>query len=299
MIAWGRGWLWRPCPCPCPCPALVPPAHTRRPSPACPTSTRRQLNLQADRQGRSVDFAAAFAGSELKAAADKELEQLLVEAEEMGERVAGRAGFAAGRQRWGAPGGQGRPAGGQAAAVPPPTHPPTHTSTHAPPPPADEATEKDMAVKRETVTPFWWALKTLFKVGVEEALSARAGPAAAGPPHPSRAAAAARWSALHGHALSSSSLHVGTAMRYHSVFCSTVPPRTTGPLTTWAHASPTSSSFREQGCPLLPVCLLLACGLLPACSPHACGLLAPALARQAAAACRPLAALRAGPLMHA
>ncbi|EFN51572.1 hypothetical protein CHLNCDRAFT_140061 [Chlorella variabilis] len=68
------------------------------------------LTTQADRQGRSVDFAAAFAGSELKAAADKELEQLLVEAEEM-----------------------------------------------------DEATEKDMAVKRETVTPFWWALKTLFK----------------------------------------------------------------------------------------------------------------------------------------
>lgn len=117
MIAWGRGWLWRPCPCPCPCPALVPPAHTRRPSPACPTSTRRQLNLQADRQGRSVDFAAAFAGSELKAAADKELEQLLVEAEEMGERVAGRAGFAAGRQQ-------------QYHHLP--THQLTHQPTHLP-----------------------------------------------------------------------------------------------------------------------------------------------------------------------
>lgn len=34
-----------------------------------------------------------------------------------------------------------------------------------PPPPdhADEATRKDLAVKRETVTPFWWALRTLLR----------------------------------------------------------------------------------------------------------------------------------------
>lgn len=29
--------------------------------------------------------------------------------------------------------------------------------------PADEATRKDLAVRRETVTPFWWALRTLLK----------------------------------------------------------------------------------------------------------------------------------------
>jgi hypothetical protein len=32
-------------------------------------------------------------------------------------------------------------------------------------PPADDETRADLAVKRETVTPFWWALKTLLKVG--------------------------------------------------------------------------------------------------------------------------------------
>ena len=29
---------------------------------------------------------------------------------------------------------------------------------------ADDETRADLAVKRETVTPFWWALRTLLKV---------------------------------------------------------------------------------------------------------------------------------------
>lgn len=32
------------------------------------------------------------------------------------------------------------------------------------PPPADEATRADLAVKRSTVTTFWWGFRTLFKV---------------------------------------------------------------------------------------------------------------------------------------
>jgi hypothetical protein len=31
-------------------------------------------------------------------------------------------------------------------------------------PAADEETKRDLAVKRETVTPFWWALKTWARV---------------------------------------------------------------------------------------------------------------------------------------
>ena len=31
-------------------------------------------------------------------------------------------------------------------------------------PTADDATRADLAVRRDTVTPFWWGLKTLFKV---------------------------------------------------------------------------------------------------------------------------------------
>ena len=40
------------------------------------------------------------------------------------------------------------------------THQPplTHTLT------ADEATRKDLAVKKDTVTPSWWAIRKLFKV---------------------------------------------------------------------------------------------------------------------------------------
>lgn len=30
---------------------------------------------------------------------------------------------------------------------------------------ADEATRRDLAVRRDTVTPFWWGLRTLLKVG--------------------------------------------------------------------------------------------------------------------------------------
>ncbi|KAL4421764.1 hypothetical protein ABPG77_009747 [Micractinium sp. CCAP 211/92] len=68
------------------------------------------LTTQADRQGRAGDFAAAYAKSELKAAADAEIERQLALASDL-----------------------------------------------------DEATRADLAVTRETVTPFWWALRTLLK----------------------------------------------------------------------------------------------------------------------------------------
>ncbi|KAL4428045.1 hypothetical protein ABPG75_002134 [Micractinium tetrahymenae] len=68
------------------------------------------LTTTADRQGRAADLADAYAKSELKAAADSEVERQLGMASDL-----------------------------------------------------DEATRKDLAVKRETVTPFWWALRTLLK----------------------------------------------------------------------------------------------------------------------------------------
>lgn len=68
------------------------------------------LTVQADRQGRSGDFAAAYESSEFKSAADSDIARLLAKAEDL-----------------------------------------------------DDATKADLAVRRETVTPFWWALKTLFK----------------------------------------------------------------------------------------------------------------------------------------
>ncbi|KAL4431462.1 hypothetical protein ABPG75_006718 [Micractinium tetrahymenae] len=68
------------------------------------------LTTQADRQGRAADFGAAYAKSELKTAAEAEIERQLAMASDL-----------------------------------------------------DEATRADLAVKRETVTPFWWALRTLLK----------------------------------------------------------------------------------------------------------------------------------------
>lgn len=68
------------------------------------------LTTTADRQGRAGELADAYQKSELKAAADAEVERQLSMASDL-----------------------------------------------------DEATRKDLAVRRETVTPFWWALRTLLK----------------------------------------------------------------------------------------------------------------------------------------
>jgi hypothetical protein len=64
--------------------------HVARTQPWCPPegATLRLPRLlpaaQADRQGRSGDFAAAFAKSELKAEADREIEKLLAQSSDLG-----------------------------------------------------------------------------------------------------------------------------------------------------------------------------------------------------------------------
>ncbi len=125
--------------------------------------------LQADRQGRAGDFAAAYAKSELKAAADAEIERQLALASDLGEPASWpeRTGSATGLATPSAlgPGSSCHP---QTHHRPPPPITRTHTTTTTTPTSprhelADEATRADLAVTRETVTPFWWALRTLLK----------------------------------------------------------------------------------------------------------------------------------------
>ena len=113
------------------------------------------MRAQADRQGRSAEFGAAYEKSEHKTAAYAEIEKQLAMSSDLGEWFVlfvclwcVRLGvWACGACR-------------SAAPSPPRTHKRTHTHTHA-----DEATRKDLAVKKDTVTPSWWAIRKLFKVG--------------------------------------------------------------------------------------------------------------------------------------
>ena len=52
-----------------------------------------------------------------------------------------------------------------------------------PPFPADEATKRDLAVRRDTVTPFWWGLRTLLKASGR---AAGVGWGGAAPAHPAQ-----------------------------------------------------------------------------------------------------------------
>ena len=108
--------------------------------------------LQADRQGRAADFAAAYAASEFKAAADREIEVQLAQASDLGAPTRPPC-------CWRGPGAQLVSLGDRGRRR---RHRP-----QLPPslPCADEATRADLAVRRDTVTPFWWGLKTLLKVG--------------------------------------------------------------------------------------------------------------------------------------
>ena len=111
---------------------------------------------QADRQGRASDFGAAYAKSKYKQAADKEIAAQLAMASDLGG-CAGRLCCCRGlhlctlvQLRCLSE----QPAPFLLALVFPPWSP------H----PADEETRKDLAVKRDTSVPFWWALRTLLKV---------------------------------------------------------------------------------------------------------------------------------------
>jgi hypothetical protein len=112
------------------------------------------LTTQADRQGRAGDFAATYANSEFKAAADKQIEQQLAAHSDLGAPP-WRCCLCCLRQRsllcllW-------------STQVPVLTLP--SLSAAVPLSPADDETRADLAVKRETVTPSWWGLKTLLKV---------------------------------------------------------------------------------------------------------------------------------------
>lgn len=137
------GWKLQPSPLP----ALI---HSLKLTPV------RATLPQADRQGRAAEFAQAFVKSEFKSAADNEIAAQLAQASELGAFVAllwvWRRGAAEDAET----------AAQLAEAATKPSQPQyTHTTHFA----ADGASRADLAVKRDTVTPFWWALKTLFKVG--------------------------------------------------------------------------------------------------------------------------------------
>lgn len=109
--------------------------------------------LQADRQGRAADFTAAYAASEFKAAADREIEVQLAQASDLGAPTQPLC-------CWRGPGAQLVSLGDRGRRR-------RHRPQLPPSLPccADEATRADLAVRRDTVTPFWWGLKTLLKVG--------------------------------------------------------------------------------------------------------------------------------------